>query len=181
MALVTLQGRPVQTAGELPPVGSSCPPFTLLRPDLSTLCNADLLGRRVVLNIFPSLDTDTCSRSVYAFDARAEDAPNMAVVCVSADLPFAQGRFAEAGGLEQVAFASTFRHPEFGRDFGVAMVDGPLRGLLARAVVVLDERGTVVHTELVPELACEADYDAAVDRLRPHHPPRPEDARLTRA
>jgi thiol peroxidase len=172
MALVTLQGSPVHTAGELPPVGSPCPPFTLIRPDLSTLSNADFQGRRAILNIFPSLDTDTCARSVYAFEARAEDAPNMAVVCISADLPFAQGRFAEAGGLEQLAFASTFRHPEFGRDFGVTMVDGPLQGLLARAVVVLDERGTVVYTQLVPELACEADYDAAVDRLRPPQPAR---------
>jgi thiol peroxidase len=175
MALVTLQGSPVHTAGELPAVGRPCPPFTLLRPDLSTLSREDLEGRRVVLNIFPSLDTDTCARSVYAFDARTGDAPNMTVVCVSADLPFAQGRFAEAGELEQIAFASTFRHPEFGQDFGVAMVDGPLQGLLARAVVVVDERGTVVHTELVSELACEADYDAALDRLRTH-PPRPQEA-----
>lgn len=178
MALITLQGSPIHTVGELPVVGRPCPPFTLDRPDFTELTLADLKGRRVILNLFPSLDTDTCARSVYAFDARAEDAQNMTVLCVSADLPFAQRRFAEAGGLEMVAFGSSFRRPDFGRDFGVAMADGPLEGLLARAVVVLDAQGIVVHTELVPELACEADYDRALDTLR-HPQQRPEDAVFT--
>jgi len=179
MALITLQGSPIQTLGALPNVGSLCPPFTLDRPDFTELSLADLEGRRVILNIFPSLDTATCARSVYAFDARAEDAPNMTVVCISADLPFAQRRFAEAGGLEQVIFGSTFRRPDFGRDFGVTMADGPLEGLLARAVVVLDAQGIVLHTELVPELACEADYDRALDTLRRKPQQRLEDAVFT--
>lgn len=175
MAELALKGQTVHTAGDLPLPGRPCPSFTLLRPDLSTLSLADFQGRRVVLNIFPSLDTTVCARSVFAFDARSGDASNLAVVNISADLPFAQGRFAETSGLDGVVFASAFRHPEFGQDFGVLMEDGPLRGLLARAVVVVDERGTVVHTELVPDLACEADYDRALDVLR-HPSPRDEDA-----
>ncbi|MFN8011155.1 MAG: thiol peroxidase [Holophagaceae bacterium] len=168
MATLAYRGQTVHTAGELPTPGHRCPEFTLLRPDLSPLTLSDLAGRRVVLNIFPSLDTTVCARSVLAFDARSGDAPNVEILNVSTDLPFAQRRFAESTDLRGVSFASTFRNSDFGRDFGVLMVDGPLRGLLARAVVVLDERGTVVHAELVPELTCEADYDRALDVLR--HP-----------
>lgn len=172
MATLAFKGQTVHTAAELPTPGRPCPHFTLLRPDLSPLTLADLAGRRVVLNIFPSLDTTVCARSVLAFDARSGDAPNVEVVNVSADLPFAQRRFSESTDLRGVAFGSTFRNADFGRDFGVLMVDGPLRGLLARAVVVLDERGTVIHAELVPELTCEADYDRALDVLRhPAHRP----------
>lgn len=170
MATLAFKGQTVHTAGELPRPGTPCPPFTLLRPDLSPLTLADLQGRRAVLNLFPSLDTTVCARSVLAFDARSGDAPNLAIVNVSADLPFAQRRFAEASDLQGVGFASTFRNQAFGRDFGVLMLDGPLRGLLARAVVVLDEGGKVVHSELVPDLACEADYDGILDLLR--HPER---------
>ena len=179
MATVMLQGNPIQTVGELPIVGRPCPPFTLTRADLSELSLVDLEGKRVVLNIFPSLDTPTCAKSVYTFNARADEAPNMVVVCVSADLPFAQARFSAAEGIKEVILASTFRNPEFGQDFGVTMADGPLKGLLARAVVALDEHGTVVHTELVPELACEANYDWALDLIHEHHHPCPEDAILT--
>ncbi len=175
MATLAYKGQTVHTAGELPPTGRRCPDFSLLRPDLSALALADLAGRRVVLNIFPSLDTTVCARSVLAFDARSGDASNLSIVNVSADLPFAQRRFSESTDLRGVAFGSTFRNPGFGRDFGVLMVDGPLRGLMARAVVVLDERGTVVHAELVPELTCEADYDRALDVLR-QPAPSPEDA-----
>lgn len=179
MAVVNYLGSPVQTAGALPLVGRPCPPFTLVRPDLSELTLPDLQGRRVILNIFPSLDTPVCAKSVYTFDIHAEEVPAMTVVCVSMDLPFAQKRFAEEHLIEKVQMASAFRNPEFGRDFGVLMLDGPLQGLLARAVIALDENGTVVHTELVPELACEANYDLAMDLLFEHHRPCPEDALLT--
>lgn len=175
MATVEFKGQTVHTAGDLPLPGRPCPAFTLLRPDLSPLTLADFQGRRIVLNIFPSLDTTVCARSVFAFDARSGDATNLVVLNISADLPFAQDRFAKGSGLDGVAFASVFRHPGFGSDFGVLMSDGPLRGLLARAVVVVDERGIVVHAELVPDLACEADYDRALDTLR-HPAPRDEDA-----
>ncbi len=179
MALISLHGNPIHTVGELPIVGRPCPPFTLTRPDLTELTLVDLAGQRVILNIFPSLDTATCAKSVYTFNARAQESPNTVVVCISADLPFAQSRFAEAEGIEDVMLASTFRSPAFGQDFGVALVDGNLRGLMARAVVALDEHGRVVHTELVPELACEANYDWALDILHQHHQPCPEDAVLT--
>jgi thiol peroxidase len=179
MALITFKGSPVHTCGELPLVGRPCPPFVLTRADLSELSLVDLEGRRAVLNIFPSLDTPVCAKGVYTFDTRAEEAPDMTIVCVSADLPFAQARFATEHGLDRVLLASTFRNAEFGEAFGVTMVDGPLQGLLARAVVALDENGTVVHTELVPELACEATYDWALDLIHQHHHPCPEDALLT--
>ncbi len=179
MATLTFKGSPVQTSGELPIVGHPCPPFTLTRADLSEISSVDLEGQRVILNIFPSLDTSICAKGVQTFDARASEVPNMVVLCVSQDLPFAQARFCEAEGIKDVVPASTFRHPEFGSDFGVTMVDGPLHGLLARALVVLDENSTVVHTELVPELACEADYDNALDIIHNHHRPCLEDALLS--
>lgn len=179
MATLTFNGSPIHTTGELPVIGRPCPPFTLTRADLSEISLVDLEGQRVILNIFPSLDTTICAKGVRTFDARASEVPNMAVLCVSQDLPFAQARFCKAEEITDVVPASTFRHPEFGADFGVMMVDGPLRGLLARALVVLDENGTVVHTELVPELACEADYDGALDIIHNHHRPCLDDALLT--
>ncbi len=179
MAQITYQGKPVHTCGELPLVGRPCPPFTLTRSDLRPLTLVDLEGKRAVLNIFPSLDTAICAKGVYTFDARAEEASDMTVVCVSMDLPFAQRRFAAEHDIDHAVLASTFRNQEFGEAFGVTMVDGPLQGLLARAVVALDENGTVVHTELVPELACEATYDWALDLIHQHHHPCPEDALLT--
>lgn len=178
MALLTFKGSPINTSGELPIVGRPCPPFTLTRMDLTEVTSVDLEGHRVILNIFPSLDTPVCAASVRTFSARAAEVPNMVVLCVSQDLPFAQARFSSAEGIEQVVPVSAFRHPEFGTDFGVTMADGPLRGLLARALVVLDENSTVVHTELVGELACEADYDAALDIIHYHHHPCQEDALL---
>lgn len=176
MATVTLKGQPIPTSGELPTVGDACPPFTLTRGDLTELTSVDLEGRRVVLNIFPSLDTPTCAASVRAFNARASEAPNTVVLCVSEDLPFAMKRFCAAEGLDQVVPASAFRHPAFGRDFGLTLLEGPLRGLLARAVVVLNEDGTVVHTELVKEIAQEPDYDAALAIIARHHQADPTDA-----
>jgi len=179
MATLTFKGSPINTIGELPIVGRPCPPFTLTRADLSEVSLVDLTGQRVILNIFPSLDTTICAKGVRTFDARASEVPNMVVLCVSQDLPFAQARFCKAEEINDVVPVSTFRHQEFGDDFGITMVDGPLRGLLARALVVLDENGTVVHTELVSELACEADYDGALDIIHHHHQPCLDDALLT--
>jgi thiol peroxidase len=176
MATLTLKGNPIHTSGELPPVGHPCPPFSLTRMDLSELSSVDLEGQRVVLNIFPSIDTSTCAASVRAFNERAGESPNTVVLCVSMDLPFATKRFCTIEGLDQVVPASAFRHPEFGKHFGLTLVDGPLRGLLARAIVVLDEYGTLVHTELVKELTQEPDYDSALSILARHHQPVPEDA-----
>jgi thiol peroxidase len=164
MAEVTLGGNPVHTVGELPAVGSHAPAFTLTGADLSELTQESLAGKRVVLNIFPSIDTPTCAQSVRTFNQRAAELDNTAVVCVSADLPFAMGRFCGAEGINNVSVASTFRS-DFGDAFGVKMVDGKLAGLLARAVVVLDESGTVVHSQLVPEISHEPDYDAALASL----------------
>lgn len=165
MAKVTLKGNPLHTAGDLPKVGSPAPAFTLVRTDLSEISAKELAGQRVVLNIFPSLDTPTCAASVRKFNARANEKPNTTVLCVSADLPFAQKRFCGAEGLDHVVPASTFRAADFGQAYGVTLTDGPLQGLLARAVVVLDEGGRVIHTELVPEIAQEPDYNAALAAL----------------
>jgi thioredoxin-dependent peroxiredoxin len=165
MSTVTLGGNPFNTSGSLPAVGAT-PAFSLTKGDLSETTQADYSGKRVVLNIFPSVDTPTCASSVRTFNARAAEAANTVVLCVSADLPFAQGRFCGAEGIENVTSASSFRSPSFGSDFGVTMVDGPLAGLLARAVVVLDESGKVVHTELVGEIANEPNYDAALGALK---------------
>ena len=162
MAKVTLKGNPLNTAGDLPKVGSAAPAFTLVRTDLSEVSNKDLAGQRVVLNIFPSLDTPTCAASVRKFNARANEKPNTTILCVSEDLPFAQKRFCGAEGLDNVVPASAFRSPDFGKTYGVTLVDGPMKGLLARAVVVVDGAGKVIHTELVPEIAQEPDYNAAL-------------------
>lgn len=162
MAKVTLKGNPLNTAGDLPKVGSAAPAYTLVRTDLSEVSAKDLAGQRVVLNIFPSLDTPTCAASVRKFNARANEKPNTTILCVSADLPFAQKRFCGAEGLDNVVPASVFRTPDFGKAYGVTLVDGPMKGLLARAVVVVDGAGKVVHTELVPEIAQEPDYNAAL-------------------
>lgn len=165
MAQTALRGNPVNTSGDLPAVGSAAPAYSLTGGDLSPVNSGDFAGQRVVLNIFPSVDTPTCANSVRAFNERAASLDNTSVVCVSADLPFAQARFCGAEGLENVKTASTFRSPEFMNDFGVGMVDGPLTGLCARAVVVVDGDGQVVHSQLVPEIADEPDYDAAIAAL----------------
>ena len=165
MAQITLKGNPIHTSGELPKVGSAAPDFTVVGLDLSEVTAKGLAGKRVVLNIFPSVDTPTCATSVRTFNARASEKPNTTILCVSADLPFAQKRFCGAEGLDNVVPASTFRAADFGQAYGVTMTDGPLKGLLARAVVVVDEAGKVVHTELVPEIAQEPDYNAALALL----------------
>jgi thiol peroxidase len=164
MAQTALGGNPVNTVGDLPSVGAPAPSFTLTQANLSDLTPADLAGQRVVLNIFPSVDTAVCATSVRKFNELASSLDNTTVVCVSADLPFAQGRFCGAEGLTNVTTASTFRS-SFGGDYGVTLADGKLAGLLARSVIVLDEKGTVVHSQLVPEIAQEPDYDAAIAAL----------------
>jgi thiol peroxidase len=163
MAETTLRGNPIHTAGDLPAIGSS-PSFTVTKGDLQNLTNDDLKGSKVVLNIFPSIDTPVCATSVRTFNERAAALDNTKIVCVSADLPFAQTRFCGAEGIANVATGSTFR-TSFGSDFGVTMEDGALAGLLARSVVVLDADGKVVYTELVPDIASEPNYDAAIAAL----------------
>ena len=160
MAKISSRGEMVETSGELPAVGSAAPDFALRRADLSPVSLADYAGARLVLNIFPSIDTPTCAKSVRQFNERVGALANTHVLCVSADLPFALGRFCGAEGLERVETASVYRAPEFGLDYGVYMAEGRLGGLLARAIVVIDESGEVIHAELVPEIAQEPDYEA---------------------
>lgn len=161
MATVTLQGNPLETIGELPEVGSKAPSFELVKTDLSTTSLADYAGKKVVLNIFPSVDTGVCAASVRKFNESLSNLENTVVLCVSADLPFAAARFCGAEGLDNVVAGSSFRS-NFGKDYGVEFVTGPLTGLLSRSVVVLNESGEVVYTEQVSETAEEPNYDAAL-------------------
>lgn len=165
MATTAFKGSPVQTSGELPAAGTDAPDFTLTGTDLSDVTGSGYKGKRVVLNIFPSVDTGVCAASVRRFNELAASMDNTAVLCVSADLPFALGRFCGAEGIENVTTASSFRS-DFGTTYGVTMTDGPLAGLLARSVVVVNEDGDVVYTELVPEITQEPDYDGAVAALK---------------
>ena len=165
MARISSRGEIVETSGELPAVGTAAPDFSLRRADLSPVSLADYRGTRLVLNIFPSIDTPTCAKSVRQFNERAGGMPNTKVLCVSADLPFALGRFCGAEGIGNVETASVYRAPQFGQDYGVYMAEGRLGGLLARAIVVVDEQGLVTYTELVPEIAQEPDYDAVIAAL----------------
>jgi len=155
----------VNTSGSLPSTNSPVPAFTLVKDDLSEVTNASLQGKRVVFNIFPSIDTPTCAKSVRKFNELAAAISNTVVLCVSADLPFAQKRFCGTEGITNVQNASSFR-TDFGTTFGVTIVDGALKGLLARAIVVMDESGKVTHTELVDEIAHEPNYDAALAALK---------------
>lgn len=160
MASITFKSNPITTAGTLPAIGEKLPAFDLVGQDLGAVTSADLAGKRVVLNIFPSLDTGTCATSVRRFNELAASLENTVVVCVSQDLPFAQARFCGAEGLENVVTGSAFRS-NFGEDYGVTMQDGPLAGLLSRAVVVADADGTILHTQQVDEVTEEPDYAAA--------------------
>ena len=163
MATTALRGNPVHTTGELPEVGSSAPDFTVTGADLTDISSKELSGR-LVLNIFPSIDTGVCAASVRRFNELAAGLDDTTVLCVSEDLPFAQQRFCGAEGIENVRVGSTFRS-DFGERLGLTLADGPMRGLLARAVVVVDGDGRVIHTELVPDIGQEPDYDAAVAAL----------------
>lgn len=162
MAQVTLRGNPIRIEGELPAVGQQAPAFSLVNVQLADVDLASFAGKRKVLNIFPSIDTPTCATSVRKFNAEASKLANTVVLCISADLPFAQKRFCGAEGLENVVTLSTLRGREFLEDYGVAIAEGPMTGLAARAVVVLDENDKVLHAELVSEIAQEPDYAAAL-------------------
>ncbi|MBS0370904.1 MAG: thiol peroxidase [Proteobacteria bacterium] len=162
---VTLGGNPVPVEGDLPQKGQTAPAFTLVAKDLADTPLASFAGKRKVLNIFPSIDTPTCATSVRKFNQSASTLPNTVVLCISADLPFAQARFCGAEGLENVVTLSTLRGSEFIKNYGVALAAGPLAGLTARAVVVLDENDRVLHSELVPEIKNEPNYDAALAAL----------------
>jgi thiol peroxidase len=164
MAQITLRGNPINTVGELPAVGSAAPQFTLTGTDLGAVTSDEFRDAPVLLNIFPSVDTPVCATSVRTFNERAA-ADGVSVLCVSKDLPFAQKRFCGAEGIENVKTASAFRD-SFGEDFGITIADGPMAGLLARAVVVIGADQKVAYAELVPEIGTEPDYDAALAALK---------------
>jgi len=162
---VTLGGNPVEISGNFPHKGQTAPSFSLVGNDLSDVPLKKFDDKRKILNVFPSIDTPTCATSVRTFNKRASELPNTVVLCISADLPFAQKRFCGAEGLNNVATLSTMRGREFLKDYGVEIASGPLVGVAARAVIVLDEQNRVVHCELVPEIKNEPDYDAAIKAL----------------
>lgn len=166
MATVTFQGSPVNLTGTLPAVGDKAPKFGGVKGDLSVVHLPELLGKRVVLNIFPSLDTPVCAASVRRFNKEAAALDNTVVLCVSKDLPFAQSRFCTTEGLENVVPVSTFRCKCFDENYGLGIADGPLKGLLARAVVIVNEEGVITYEELVPEITNEPDYAAALAALK---------------
>ena len=166
MSQVTLRGNPIKVDGTFPSTGSKAPAFKLVGKDLADVTLANFSGKRKVLNIFPSVDTPTCAASVRHFNESASQLDNTVVLCISADLPFAQARFCGAEGLENVKNLSDFREAAFAVDYGVAIADGPLRGLTARAVVVLDENDNVLHSELVSEIGQEPNYEAALAVLK---------------
>jgi len=160
MADITLKGAPLKTIGSLPAIGSQAPDFTVTKVDLGEINLKNYLGRKIVLNIFPSLDTPTCSTAMLRFNQIAEQIKDILILCISADLPFAQKRFCSAQHLDNVQPVSVFRHPKFGEHYGVTIIDGPLAGLLSRAVLLLDEQGKVVYSEQVHELSDEPNYSA---------------------
>ncbi len=162
---VTLGGNPIQVNGNFPEKGQTAPPFSLVGTDLADVQLQKFAGKRKVLNIFPSIDTPTCALSVRTFNKHASELPNTVVLCISADLPFAQKRFCGAEGLDQVVALSVMRGREFLRDYGVEIASGPLAGVAARAVLVLDENNRILHSELAPEIKHEPDYDAAIKAL----------------
>ena len=165
MATVTLKGNKIHTAGELPAIGSKAPNFSLVETGLSSTSLNEFSGKKLVLNIFPSVDTGTCATSVRTFNKEASELDNTVVLCISRDTPFALDRFCGAEGLENVVSLSDFRERNFGKDYGVEFVDGPLVGLLSRSIVVLDENGIVKYTEQVPETVDEPNYKAALEAL----------------
>jgi len=166
MAKITFKGNPVNTAGDLPRVGAEAPEFALVKTDLSEVSLNDYKGKRVVLNIFPSVDIGDCADSVRRFNDEASKQVNTAVLCVSRDLPFAHARFCGAEGLDNVVSLSEYKDEVFSQNYGVKMVDGPLSGLLSRAVVVIDANGKVVHSEQVDDIVNEPDYEAVIKVLQ---------------
>jgi thioredoxin-dependent peroxiredoxin len=162
MAKVTFKGTPVNTSGNLPKTGSKAPDFTLVKPDLSNLSLSELKGKKVVLSFSPSLDTGFCATSVRKFNQLAAGKTNTVVLAITKDLPFAMGRFCTTEGITNVITLSGFRDSSFGKLYGAELIDGPFQGLYARGIVVVDEKGIVSHSQLVPEIAQEADYDSAL-------------------
>ncbi|MEJ2105925.1 MAG: thiol peroxidase [Acidiferrobacteraceae bacterium] len=166
MANITLQGNPITTSGELPAVGSAAPDFQLVGKELNNVTLADFAGRKKLLNIVPSLDTGICAKSTKIFNEHADEYPNAVMLVISADLAFAQQRFCSTEKTDQVVTLSMMRDRNFAKDYGVLIQDGPLQGITARAIVVLDEDNKVLHTEQVPEIAQEPNYDAALAALK---------------
>lgn len=166
MAKITFKGNPVSTCGKIPEPGVDAPDCRLVKTDLTDLTFSDLRGQKVVLNIFPSIDTPVCAASVRQFNEAVTSLDNTTVLCISVDLPFAHARFCGAEGLNDVVTLSAFRNAAFGDKYGVTITDGPLAGLFARAVVVVGEDGNVIYSQLVPEIADEPDYDAALVALK---------------
>lgn len=162
MAKITLKGNPVNTSGNLPAKGSIAPDFKLVKSDLGNLSLSELKGKKLILNIFPSLDTSTCATSVRKFNQMAAGMTNTVVLAISKDLPFAHGRFCTTEGIKNVTTLSGFRDSSFGKLYGVDILDGALAGVYARSIVVIDEKGKVTYTELVPEITQEPDYDKAL-------------------
>lgn len=167
MATITLQGHEINTMGDIPPVGAELDDlqYKLTKTDLSDVGLADFAGKKIIMNIFPSLDTGVCAASVRKFNAAAEKLENTVVLCISKDLPFAHGRFCAAEGLENVISLSEMRDYNFSERIGVKIVNGPMAGLMARSVIVLDENLKVIHSELVPEIVQEPNYEAALKVL----------------
>lgn len=165
---VTFQGKPVNTVGALPSVGSNAPELTLVKTDLSLIHLKDLKGQNVILNIFISIDTSVCALSVRKFNEEAAKLPNTTILCVSMDLPFAHKRFCAAEHLEKVIPVSAFRNPEFGKNYGVTISEGPLSQLLSRAIVIIDPKGKILYTEQVAEITDEPNYQAALDATLLH-------------
>ena len=166
METVLFKGQPCHTCGTVPGIGETAPCYHLSGPVLSQSLCSDFAGKRVVLNVFPSLDTPVCAASVRRFNEEAARLDDVTVICVSMDLPFAMGRFCTVEGIKNVLFGSAFRSPLFGQKYGLQLVDGPLAGLLTRAVLVLDENRRVIFRDLVHEITDEPDYDAALKVLR---------------
>ena len=162
MASITLGGNPIQTSGELPKIGSKISDVKLIKTDLSVASLGDFAGKKLLLNIFPSIDTGTCAASVRKFNESASTLHNTTVLCISRDLPFAQKRFCGAEGLENVVNLSDFSEGSFGKTNGLEITDGPLAGLHSRVIIVVDENGTITHTEQVAEIADEPNYEAAL-------------------
>ena len=165
MASITLGGNPIHTSGELPKVGSKAPEFQLVKTDLSKATLVDFAGSKVILNIYPSVDTGTCAASTRAFNIKANELENTKILCISRDLPFAQNRFCGAEGLKNVINLSDFKTGSFGKDYGLEIVDGVFDGLHSRVVIVLDEKGVITYTEQVPEIDSEPNYESALAAL----------------
>lgn len=166
METIYFKGNPCHITGPVPAVGQKAPSFNLVSPTLQEVKPSDFEGKRIVLNIFPSLDTAVCAMSVRRFNQEAAGLDNTVVICVSMDLPFAAGRFCTTEGIKDVVVGSAFRSPEFVRDYGLQLVDGPLAGLLARAVIIIDEHRNVIYRDLVEEITHEPDYEGAIDVLK---------------